>query len=181
MPPSIYLSTAQQSTVVSLLAVGGALYAGSVGGIILVLSPAFTLLTTLHACVKLNRYLLRVKSAQNVTLLSKQFSVANRGNVLKRMKAMTRTDSAQDQGTASYSFTLPANIINRDMVISFGQYFDVSSRSSNRPPTLQLPTLRTGSDEVFASRLNKQSSHMLLWSAWSPSVQEGSPHVEKGL
>ena len=178
----IELTTERHSTIVSLLSLGGVLYAGTAGGIILVLSSAFTVLSTLHACLKLSRCLLGVKSAQNISIISKQFSMINRGAPIKRQKAMDTTQSIQSQRTAAYSFTLPANITNRNIIISFGQYFGVSSKSPNRPPTLQLPTQPssgTGNDEMFSSRLNKQSSHMLLWSAWSPSAQEAPTYAEK--
>ena len=157
---------------VSLLALGGVLYTGTEGGIILVLSSSFSVLSTLHACLKLNRYLLGVKSAQNITLLSKQFSMANRRN-MKRIKKTPSVDSnmgTQSASRASYSFTLPANITNRNIIISFGQYFGVSSKSPNRPPKLLLPaqpSSQAGTNEVLTSKTNKQSSHMLLWSAWN--------------
>ena len=166
------LSIERHSTVVSLLALGGVLYTGTEGGIILVLSSSFSVLSTLHACLKLNRYLLGVKSAQNITLLSKQFSMANRRN-MKRIKKTPSVDSnmgTQSASRASYSFTLPANITNRNIIISFGQYFGVSSKSPNRPPKLLLPaqpSSQAGTNEVLTSKTNKQSSHMLLWSAWN--------------
>ena len=183
-PLIIELTTERHSTIVSLLSLGGVLYAGTAGGIILVLSSAFTVLSTLHACLKLNRCLLGVKSAQRISIISEKFSTTmiNRGAPIKRQKGMDTTQSIQSQSTAAYSFTLPANITNRNIIISFGQYFGISSKSPNRPPTLQLPTQPssgTGNDEMFSSMLNKQSSHMLLWSAWNPSAQEAPTYAEK--
>ena len=129
------------SRITSLLCFNNVIYAGTGGGVILVLSTDLQPLTSYHASVGASRYLMGVRSVKNVKLLSRLFSKRVVGSLQQTVASSNDSEIVEKTGRSASLHSISSEAsTDMSIVISFGStYLGATSYSTNVPPSLNPP------------------------------------------
>ena len=183
----------RSSHVTSLLYLNEAIYVGTHGGAILVLSTDLRPLTSYRASAGASRCLMGVRSIRRIKSLSKFFS---RREVVAggRSNSLTTETSSPTPNEVLHLTSSLGNSEDRGIVISFGEtYLGATSYSSNVPPSLNPPgdppSCNTAPYPYLLTKLPKNDTKppnvIFTWSAYCPTTcengEDGGDQLENDI
>ena len=153
------------SRITSLLCFNEAIYVGTGGGMILVMSTDLRLLTSYHTCAGASRCLMGIRSVKQVKSHSRFFS--RKEEVLSSSETMERSSTPSEVTSSGSSSDM-------SIVVSFGgTYFGATNYSTNVPPSLKPPgdpPSCTTSPYPYLITKPTKDDVVLIWSAYNPPM-----------